>query len=76
MQDFGYADGKVGGQIWRTSTPAYYALPIDPPGTLNDKLEAAGTFTIDKSAGTSGAILVWFNSNQPGGVRPPGSITF
>src|SRR5262249_35411987 len=72
-EDFGWSDGKIGGQLLRTSTPAYYTLQITPQN-LNNKLAAAGTISIPKSTGSSGAVLGWFNSELPGGGRPPGSI--
>src|SRR4051794_6668984 len=44
-QDFGYSEsnfagrakGEIGGSVWRSTTPAFYAAKI-PTRTLNDKL--------------------------------------
>src|SRR6478752_6578770 len=80
-QDFGYADtslaskkkGEIGGKVWRSSTPAYYAEKIDKK-TLDDKLTASGTFALSKSGGGSGVFFGWFSAEQPGGGRPLSSL--
>jgi hypothetical protein len=69
-QGFGYRTtnfagkdkGEIGGTIWRSATPAYYAAKI-PTRTLNDKLSASGTFALTDSAGSSGVFFGWFNSD-------------
>jgi hypothetical protein len=43
-QDFGYADGKMGGLVTRASEPAYYGAAIGDK-TLDDKLSASGTYS-------------------------------
>ncbi len=82
-QDFGYSPtnhvhggtpGEVGGQIWRTITPAFYGKIIDPL-SLNDPLSASGTFRVTQMAGGSGVIFGWFN-HQTMGWRPPNWIGF
>lgn len=75
-QDFGYSPthfagkekGEIGGRIWRSPTPAYYAARI-PPKNLNDPLSASGSFALTSSSGSSGVFFGWFNSAQPGGGR-------
>jgi hypothetical protein len=70
QQGFGYSatnfagkeKGEIGGTIWRSSMPAYYAAKI-PERTLNDKLSASGTFALTASAGSSGVFFGWFNSD-------------
>ena len=81
VQDFGYsttqfsgtAAGEIGGQVWRATTPAYYAARI-PARTLRDKLVASGTFAVTKSSSGSGVFFGWFNARQPGGGRPINSL--
>jgi hypothetical protein len=76
VQDFGYRAEKadIGGRIQRAAKPAYYAAKIEPK-TLNDKLAAAGTFTLEKSTSASAVFFGWFNANQPGtSGRPPNSL--
>src|SRR4051812_47203421 len=80
-QDFGYSrtnfagkgKGEVGGRVWRSTTPAYYADRIAVK-TLNDKLTASGTFALTSSSGGSGVFFGWFSSRQPGGGRPLNSL--
>jgi hypothetical protein len=69
-QGFGYSatnfagkeKGEIGGTIWRSATPAYYAAKL-PAKTLHDKLTASGTFALTASAGSSGVFFGWFNSD-------------
>ncbi len=75
-QDFGYSDtnfagkekGEIGGRIWRCSKQASYATPIRVR-TLNDKLNASGTFALTASSGSSGVFLGWFQGEQAGNGR-------
>jgi hypothetical protein len=80
-QDFGYSatnfagkeKGEIGGEVQRSTVPAYYAEKI-VTRTLNDKLSASGTFAVTRHSG-SGVCFGWFNSNQQDGVgRPVGSL--
>jgi hypothetical protein len=81
-QDFGYSpthfagkdSGELGGQIQRSTTPAYYAAKIAPK-TLDDKFSAAGSFAVTASQPGAGVFFGFFNANQPGGSgRPIGSL--
>lgn len=75
-QDFGFsrtnfagaASGEMGGQVWRSTTPAYCADRI-AARTLNDRLEASGTFALIKSSGSSGVFFGWFDPRYHG-FRP------
>jgi hypothetical protein len=72
-QDFGYGNtshargnpGEIGGLIWRTEDPAYYA---DAAGilTLADELEASGNLVVTQASSDSGFLLGWFNSGDMG----------
>jgi len=81
-QNFGYssthfagkAAGEMGGQVWRSTTPAFYAARI-PARTLNDSLAASGTFVITAPSGSAGCFFGWFDSTKlPSGGRPIGSL--
>jgi hypothetical protein len=82
-QDFGFsntnfagtASGEIGGQIWRSSTPATYATPIDT-ATFDKPLSASGTLAITKTTAGSGVMFGWFNHDFPPGSRPLNSIMF
>jgi len=75
-QDFGFsrtrfagaAAGEIGGQVWRATTRAHYAERI-AARTLNDRLEASGTFALVKSSGSSGVFFGWFDPRCHG-FRP------
>lgn len=54
----------------RSTTPAYYALPIKPK-KLNSRLSAAGSFAVAKSGGVAGVFFGFFNADQPGGSGSP-----
>ncbi|MFC2084361.1 hypothetical protein ACFLS9_04825 [Bacteroidota bacterium] len=54
MQDFGWAPtnhtgsgpGEIGGTIWKSTTPAYYALPLGTPLTFKDPFSASGKIAV------------------------------
>jgi hypothetical protein len=74
VQDFGWADGRIGGTVTRASEPAWYAKRFGPV-TLEQKISASGTFSFDKTTAGSGTFFGFFNANQPGGSgRPIGSL--
>lgn len=77
-QDFGYSKthyagnekGEIGGKIWRSITPAFYAAKI-PHKTLNEKLSATGRFTFIDSQSNAGLWFGWFNADQETGMARP-----
>lgn len=81
-QDFGFsrtslagaAPGEMGGQVWRSTTPAHYADRI-AARTLNDRLRASGSFALLKSSGSSGVFFGWFNRDYHG-FRPANFLGF
>src|SRR5262245_54713410 len=81
-QDFGYSATKfagqgtaeMGGLVTRASEPAFYADKIGAK-TLDDKLDASGTFAITRTSGGGGVFFGFFNAKQPGASgRPIGSL--
>ena len=83
QQNFGYSKtafaggetGEIGGTIWRSVTPAFYAEKIEPK-TLNDKLTSSGKFTITKIASNAGIWFGWFDASaqQTGNARPTSAL--
>lgn len=71
-QDFGFRDGRIGGWIQRSTTPAWYAKVIEPV-TLEQSLSASGHFIVTRCEGGSGVLFGWFNS-QARGWRMPNSL--
>jgi len=79
-QDFRYRDtsraggkpGEIGGWLYRSLTPSYYAAPIEKK-TLEDTLKASGRFAVTQSQAGSGVLIGWFNSASRG-WRTPNSL--
>jgi hypothetical protein len=71
-QDFGYREGRIGGWVRRSTTPAWYAKVIEPV-TLKQPLSASGTFAVKRSEGGSGVLFGWFNAESRG-WRMPNSL--
>jgi hypothetical protein len=71
---FAGAPGEIGGQVWRSTTPACYADAISPR-TLDDTLAASGTLALVKSSGGSGVFFGWFNARRQG-FRPVNFLGF
>jgi len=47
-QDFGWEAGKIGGHIWDSTTPAWYAVPLRKGLTFKDPFSASGTLVLPK----------------------------
>src|SRR6476620_741533 len=64
-QDFGWKSsdgaGEIGGTIWRSRTPAWYAAKVGPY-TLNDKLSASGQLAVKPAKRTDGFYFGFFNA--------------
>jgi len=73
-QDFGWRStnfsgsgpGEIGGIIWRSTTPAYYAMPVGP-FSFKDKLSASGKIAVKATADEAfGFYIGFFNSERQG----------
>ena len=69
-QDFGWSatnhngsgKGEIGGTIWRSTTPAYYAMPIGKPLNFRDTFSASGKLSvIDPPREGYGFYIGFFN---------------
>jgi len=82
VQDFGFSAthhaggsvGEVGGRIWRSLRPAYYARKI-ATRSLSDRLHASGRFSVTRCDSSSGVLVGWFH-NTSRGWRTPNSLVF
>jgi len=73
-QDFGWKPtnhngdsvGEIGGTIWKSTTPAYYAMPIGP-FSFKDKLSASGKIAVIAPPEEGfGFYIGFFNSERQG----------
>jgi hypothetical protein len=69
-QDFGWCPGEdgqgaVGGEVWSTTTPATYGMPVGP-FDLKRKLSASGKVVIKKMNPRSGVYFGFYNSARQG----------
>ncbi len=74
-QDFGWNPtnhngdgiGEIGGTIWRSTTPAYYAMPFGTPLTFKDEFSASGKISVIAPEKEGfGFYLGFFNSERQG----------
>src|SRR2546421_9682963 len=83
-QDFGWAPtnhtgaaapGEIGGRIWRSKTPAYYALALNHPLSFKDKFSFSGRIAFmpptgdvcrASPGGRGAAYLGFFNHARQG----------
>src|SRR5262245_54908909 len=69
-QDFGRSNttyststpGEIGGTMWCTRTPAWYAMPLGRPVSFKDKFSASGRMAIRGIQGTG--YIGFFNSTR------------
>jgi hypothetical protein len=73
-QDFGWkltnftgsGPGEIGGIIWRSTTPAYYAMPLGPY-SFKDKLSVSGKIAVKATEKEGfGFYIGFFNSERQG----------
>jgi hypothetical protein len=62
-QDFGWSgNGRIGGTIWVSRTPAWYAMPIGRPLSFKDSFSASGRISLRSIGGS--AYFGFFNSTR------------
>jgi hypothetical protein len=80
-QDFGHrpsnlaggkAPGEIGGTVQRSTTRAWYAMPISPK-TMNERLSASGKLAVTRADASSGVMIGWFHESSRG-WRTPSSL--
>lgn len=73
-QDFGYADGRIGGEIWKSTTPAWYGLKLDPPLSFKDAFSASGKIAVMPESREGGVAYLGFFNHERQGWRPWSSM--
>jgi len=87
-QDFGYQEsnhaggqrGEIGGTVWQSLRPAYYAKVIRPL-TMEDRLTASGKFALTQATAIKGwhtgsSIVIGFFHHADEGWRPRNFLGF
>ncbi|MCX6168475.1 MAG: hypothetical protein NTX65_03985 [Ignavibacteriales bacterium] len=63
----GFGPGEIGGVIWRSTTPAFYAMPINKPLSFKDPFSASGKIAvIVPPEGGVGFYIGFFNAERQG----------
>jgi len=62
---FGGEPGEIGGTIWRSTTPAWYAMPLGHPLSFKDSFSASGRVVVMPPR-ASGLYIGFFNAERPG----------
>lgn len=73
VQDFGWSPtnhaggkgGEIGGVVWRSTTPAWYAMPIGKPLSFKDSFSASGRLAVMPPK-MGGAYFGFFSSERQG----------
>ena len=61
-QDFGYAAGKIGGKMWSSRTPAWYAMGFGKPLSYKDPFSVSGKIVLKSIKGSG--YIGFFNSTR------------
>src|SRR5688572_18170517 len=77
-QDFGWSKGKIGGIVWQSKTPAYYALPLDKALSYDDRFSFECTIAFlpvekelsPKASNNAGNAYIGFFNHERQGYRP------
>lgn len=80
-QDFGWSRGThvggagaIGGTVWRTRKPAYYAQRLEPPLTMEQPLSASGKIAVRAIDGRVGGVQFGFFNSRRQEWRPWSSM--
>ncbi len=73
-QDFGWSPGKIGGQVRRSITPAWYAMPLERPLSFQDAFSASGKIAATPSSVPKGVAYLGFFNHERQGWRPWSSM--
>src|SRR5690348_14990293 len=64
-QDFGWSPSKgIGGVVWQSTTPSYYAMPIGKALSFKDKFSASGKISFPGSGKADGTAYIGFFNHE------------
>ena len=73
-QDFGWSAGAIGGRIWKSTTPAWYGMPLATPLSFQDAFSASGKITASRDKTGGGVAYLGFFNHERQGWRPWSSM--
>ncbi len=74
-QDFGWSPGRIGGTVWKSTTPAWYGMPLKQPLSFKDAFSASGKIAVTRrAAGREGVAYLGFFNHERQGWRPWSSM--
>lgn len=73
-QDFGWSPGEIGGTVWKSTTSAWYGMPLDKPLSFKDAFSASGKIAVSPNADGGGVSYLGFFNHERQGWRPWSSM--
>jgi len=73
-QDFGWSPGRIGGTVWKSTTPAWYGMPLKPPLSFKDGFSASGKISVTRESFEKGIAYLGFFNHERQGWRPWSSM--
>jgi len=73
-QDFGWSPGKIGGTVWKSTTPAWYGLPLERPLSFKDAFSVSGKIAATRHPTGGGVSYLGFFNHERQGWRPWSSM--
>jgi len=73
-QDFGWSPGRIGGTVWKSTTPAWYGMPLSRPLSFKDAFSASGKIAVTRDSFGKGVAYLGFFNHERQGWRPWSSL--
>ncbi len=73
-QDFGWSPGKIGGTVWKSTTPAWYGMALERTLSFKDAFSASGKIAVTREPIGGGVAYLGFFNHERQGWRPWSSM--
>jgi len=73
-QDFGWSAGRIGGMVKRSTTPAWYGMPLERTLSFQDAFSASGKIAVTRESFSRGTAYLGFFNHERQGWRPWSSM--
>jgi len=73
-QDFGWSPGRIGGTVWKSTTPAWYGMPLERTLSFQDAFSATGKIVATHDPNGGGVAYLGFFNHERQGWRPWSSM--